>query len=115
MAAGDRAGRRPEGRWLETAIPAAIVGGVVAAIAIPAGLRQLWSVVAVLVGFWLVVSGLIAGRRWSQWRAQRAEVRRRKRLAPYPACVLSAEGLYHEDWGLVEIDNVTDVGVVRPG
>lgn len=86
-----------------------------AAIAIPAGLRQLWSVVAVLVGFWLVVSGLIAGRRWSQWRAQRAEVRRRKRLAPYPACVLSAEGLYHEDWGLVEIDNVTDVGVVRPG
>src|SRR5690606_24055004 len=33
---------RPEGSWLETAIPAGIVGGVVVAIAIPAGLRQLW-------------------------------------------------------------------------
>lgn len=106
---------RPDGSWLETAIPAGVVGAVIAAIAIPAGIQQLWSVVAVLVAFWLLVLGLIAGRRWNQRREQRADVRRRERLAPYPACVLSAEGFYHEDWGLVEIDNVTDVRVVPAG
>jgi hypothetical protein len=106
---------RPDGNWLETAIPAGIVGAVIAAIAVPAGIQQLWAVVAALAAFWLLALGLIAGRRWNQRREQRADVRRRGRLAPYPACVLSAEGFYHEDWGLVEIDNMTDVQVVPAG
>jgi hypothetical protein len=106
---------RPEGSWLETAIPAGIVGAVIAAVAVPAGVRQMWSVVAVLAAFGLVALGLIAGRRWNQRRERRADVLRRERLAPYPACVLSAEGFYHEDWGLVEIDDVTDVRVVPAG
>lgn len=106
---------RPDGSWLETAIPAGIVGAVIAAIAVPAGIQQMWSVVVALVAFGLVALGLVVGRRWNQRREQRADVLRRERLAPYPACVLSAEGFYHEDWGLVEIDNVTDVRVVPAG
>lgn len=106
---------RPDGSWLDTAIPTGIVGAVIAAIAIPAGIQRMWQVVAVLVAFWLLVLGLIAGRRWNQRREQRAEVLRRERLSPYPSCVLSAEGFYHEDWGLVEIDNVADVRVIPSG
>ena len=103
---------RPDGNWLETAIPAGILTAVIAAIAVPAGLQRMWSIVTVLAAFWLLLLGLVAGRRWNQRREQRADRRRRERLAPYPACVLSAEGFYHEDWGLVEIDTVTGVRVI---
>ena len=103
---------RPDGNWLETAIPAGILTAVIAAIAVPAGFQRMWSMVTVLAAFWLLLLGLVAGRRWNQRREQRADRRRRERLAPYPACVLSAEGFYHEDWGLVEIDTVTDVRVI---
>jgi hypothetical protein len=103
---------RPDGNWLETAIPAGILTAVIAAIAVPAGFQRMWSMVTVLAAFWLLLLGLVAGRRWNQRREQRADRRRRERLAPFPACVLSAEGFYHEDWGLVEIDNVTDVRVI---
>ena len=105
---------RPDGGWLETAIPVGIVTAVIAAIAVPAGIQGLWSVVFTLVAFGLLIAGLVAGRRWNQRRERRADRVRREGLAPYPSCVLSAEALYHEDWGLVEIDKLADVQLVPP-
>lgn len=105
---------RPDGGWLETAIPIGIVTAVLAAIAVPAGVQRLWSVVVVLAAFGLLVAGLVAGRQWNQRRERRTDRVRREGLTPFPSCVVSAEALYHEDWGLLEIDKLADVQLVPP-
>lgn len=98
----------------DIAWPVGIVTVVVGAIAVGAGLQGMWSAVLVLAAFWVLVSGLVGGRAWSRDRQRRADRHRRERLLPYPACWLAAEAIYHEDWGLVTLDQVTRVRLIPP-
>lgn len=103
---------RPDGSVLDVVIPAGLLTVVVGAIAVAAAVGREWTVVVVLAAFWLVLMGLVGGRRWNQERERRADRVRRERLLPYPFCVVAAEGLYDEDSGLVGLDQVTEVRVV---
>jgi hypothetical protein len=106
---------KPEGNRLDVVIPVGIVTALIGAIAVAAAINDTWALAVVLAGFWVVLVGLVGGRRWNQERERRGNQARRRRLQPYPSCVVAAEALYHEDWGLVTLDQVTEVRVVPPG
>jgi hypothetical protein len=94
--------------------PMGILTAIMIPIGVGAGFAGIWSVTVVLAAFWVLVFGLVAGRNLSAERVRRNNRRRRERLDPYPACHLAAEGLYHEDWGLVTLDQVAEVRVISP-
>jgi hypothetical protein len=105
---------RPERHFAEIAWPMGILTVVLGGIGVPAGFSGVWSVTVVLAAFWVLLFGLVAGRRWNADRERRADLGRRRRLTPYPSCCISADAFYDEDRGLVGLEQVTGVRVVAP-
>jgi F0F1-type ATP synthase assembly protein I len=103
---------KPSESKVDVIVPAGIVLGVGLAIAIPAGFSGMWGIGLVVMLFCGMIAGMVVVRRWNLERERRNNRTRRERLAPYPSCWLSADAFYHEDWGLITLDLLTDIQVV---
>lgn len=106
---------RSGGGIADVLIPVGIILGIGLAIGILAGVSGQWGAGLVVLVFCGLIAAMVLVRHWNQERERRDNRRRRERLLPVPTCWLSAEGFYHEDWGLVKLDQVTDIQVVPPG
>lgn len=105
---------KPSVRKSDVVVPAVIVAAVVLVIAVPAAVNELWAMAAAVVTFGAVVVALLLGRYVISERERRADRRWRERLGPIPSCWLSAEAIYHENWGLLTLDRLTGISVVPP-
>lgn len=106
---------RSELNIADIAWPMGILTALIVPIGVWAGFAGSWSLAVVLAGFWVLVFGLLAGGKLNAERERRDNQRRRERLMPYPSCNIAPGGIYHEDWGLVTLDQVAEVCVVSPG